>query len=59
MKGKHLSEERKNKTSTSMKKFFKEHPDRVPYVLNHSSKESYPEKYFKAAFLAENFPVFI
>ena len=59
MKGKHLSEEHKNKTSASMKKFFKEHPDRVPYVLNHSSKESYPEKYFKAAFLAENFPVFI
>lgn len=59
MKGKHLSEEHKNKTSASMKKFFKEHPDRVPYVLNHSSKESYPEKYFKSAFLAENFPVFI
>lgn len=46
-KGKHMSEEIKQKVSASMKKFFKEHPDRVPYVLNHSSKESYPEKYFR------------
>lgn len=36
-KGKHMPEEIKQKVSRSMKKFCKEHPDRVPYVLNHSS----------------------
>lgn len=58
-KGKHLSEEHKRKTSEGMKKFFKEHPDRVPYLLNHSSKESYPEKYFREVFEKEQFPKFI
>lgn len=48
--GKVHSEEFKQKVSQSMKKFFKEHPDRVPYLLNHSSKESYPEKYFRELF---------
>jgi len=42
-----------------MKKYFKEHPDRVPYVLNHSSKESYPEQYFRIAFKNEGFPKFV
>ena len=59
MKGKHLSEEQKAKTSVSMKKFCKEHPDRVPFVLNHSSKESYPEKYFREIFQIEQFPTFV
>lgn len=35
-----------------------ENPDRVPYVLNHSSKESFPEKYFRESFVNENFPKF-
>ena len=26
-----------------------EHPDQMPYLLNHSSKMSYPEKIFQAA----------
>lgn len=59
MKGKHLSAEQKAKISISMKKFCKEHPDRVPFVLNHSSKESYPEKYFKEVFQNEKFPSFV
>lgn len=58
-KGKHLSEEHKKKTSIGMKRYFKEHPDRVPYLLNHSSKESYPEKYFREIFTKEDFPAFI
>ena len=58
-KGKHISEEHRRKTSESMKKFFREHPDRVPYLLNHSSKESYPEQYFRTAFQNENFPSFV
>lgn len=53
-KGKHMPEEIKQKVSQSMKKFCKEHPDRVPYVLNHSSKESYPEKYFRELLIKEN-----
>ena len=58
-KGKPLSEEHKAKTSASLKKFYLEHPDKVPYVLNHSSKESYPEKYFKKIFIKEYFPSFV
>ena len=49
-KGKHLSIEQRNKTSVSMKKFYAEHPELVPYKLHHSSKESYPEKYFTSLF---------
>lgn len=37
----------------------KEHPDKVPYVLNHSSKESFPERFFRNAFLNEGFPSFV
>ena len=53
-KGKPLSVEQRAKTSTSMKKFYKEHPELVPYKLHHSSKESYPEKYFNELFAKEN-----
>lgn len=45
--GKKLSEETKQKISAARKKYLSEHPDKVPFKLNHSSKESYPEKYFK------------
>lgn len=46
-----LSEETKKKISSSMIEFLKDHPDRVPYLLNHYSKgESYPEKYFNCVF---------
>lgn len=58
-KGKHIPDTLKAKISKSMKKYFKEHPDRVPYVLNHSSKESYPEQYFRIAFKNEGFPKFV
>ena len=53
-KGKHLSAEQRTKTSASMKKFYKEHPELTPYKLHHSSKESYPEKYFNELFTKEN-----
>lgn len=46
-KGKPLSQEHKNKISASRKKYLIEHPDKVPYLLNHSSKKSYPEKIFE------------
>lgn len=41
------SDETKKKISDIRKKYLLEHPDKVPYLLNHYSKgESYPEKYF-------------
>lgn len=45
------TEETKKKISESRKKYLKENPDKVPYLLNHYSKgESYPEKYFQSIF---------
>lgn len=50
-KGKLHTEEEKRKISESRKKYLLEHPEKVPYVLNHHSKgDSYPEKYFKEVF---------
>lgn len=57
-KGKNISETHRSKISKSMKRFCKDNPDKVPYVLHHSSKESYPERYFKETFLREGFPKF-
>jgi very-short-patch-repair endonuclease len=49
------SEETKNKLSEIRKKHLQEHPDQVPYLLNHYSKgDSYPETYFKDVFEKEN-----
>jgi very-short-patch-repair endonuclease len=43
-----MPEETKQKLSAKMKQFCAEHPDRIPYVLNHHSHgDSYPERYFK------------
>ena len=41
------SEETKKKLSHIRTQYLKEHPDKVPYLLNHSSRESYPEKRFR------------
>ena len=48
------SEETKNKISKSMKKYLSENPDKVPYLVNHSSKISYPEEYFIDLFKTED-----
>lgn len=46
-----LSEEQKKKISISRKKYLEEHPDKVPYLINHHSNgDSFPEKYFKEVF---------
>lgn len=46
--GKRHSDETKAKISASRKKYLEDHPDMVPYKLNHKSKgESYPEQYFR------------
>jgi len=44
------SQETKEKISEIRKAFLKENPDKVPYRLNHSSRESYPEKIFREAY---------
>lgn len=50
-KGKSHTAEQKKLISESRRKYLLEHPEKVPYVLNHHSKgDSYPEKYFKAVF---------
>ena len=45
----HWSEKEKKRISEEKIKYLTEHPDKVPYKLNHSSKMSYPEKIFKNA----------
>ena len=52
--GRHLTDEQKQKISESRKKYLNEHPEKVPFKLNHSSKESYPEKYFREWLQKEN-----
>lgn len=46
-KGRKQSEETKLKISKSRKKYLQQHPEQVPYLLNHSSKPSNPELQFK------------
>jgi len=42
-----VSEETKDKISKSRIKYLNENPDKIPYLLNHSSKQSWPEKRFQ------------
>lgn len=55
--GRPHSEETKQKISKIRKEYLKNNPDKVPYLLNHSSKESYPEKYFSELFEKEKINV--
>lgn len=55
--GKHLSDEHKQKLSHARKEFLKKNPDKVPYLLNHSSKMSYPEQYFMELFALYDIPL--
>ena len=41
------AEEQRKKISLSRKKYLDENPGQIPYLLNHSSKESYPERIFR------------
>ena len=52
--GRHHTPESRALISRRRKEFLEENPDMVPYLLNHASKESYPEKYFKELFSLEN-----
>lgn len=53
--GKHVSDEVKKRISETMKRKITEGSIIVPYKRNHSSKASYPEKYFMEVF--KNLPV--
>lgn len=51
--GKHLTQDEKDHLSRKRKEFLSKNPDKVPYIINHSSKMSYPEKYFIELFNKE------
>jgi len=55
--GKKHSDETKKKISEIRKEYLKNNPDKVPYLLNHSRNESYPEKYFTELFKNEKIEV--
>ena len=44
-----VSEETRRKISKSRLEYLRKNPDKVPYLLNHSNKKSYPEKLFEEA----------
>ena len=51
------TQETKDKISKHRKEYLRNNPDKVPYLLNHSRKESYPEKYFTKIFINEKIDV--
>lgn len=52
--GKKKTEEEKKKLSEAAIRYYEKNPDKIPYRLNHSSKESYPEKIVREYFEANN-----
>ena len=52
--GRKQTEETKRKISLARKQYLIAHPDKIPYLLNHSSKASYPELYFQKTFKEEH-----
>lgn len=49
-----LSEITKDKIRKSRIKYLNEHPEKIPYKLNHSTKESWIEKYFRETLQKNN-----
>ena len=56
-KGKHHSDSAKQKLREARLNYLSRNPDKVPSLLNHSSKTSYPELYFSELFEIENIPL--
>ena len=56
-KGRKHSKETKEKLSKLQKQYLNNNPDKIPFLLNHSSNKSYPEKYFEDLFVKENIPL--
>lgn len=51
-----LSDKTKAKLSQIRKRFLKDNPDKIPYLLNHHSKgDSYPERYFEECLKGSSF----
>lgn len=48
--GRSPSDATKQILSEKRKKWLEENPDKIPYVVNHSSQKSYPETYFEECF---------
>lgn len=48
------TQETKDKISKSRIKYLIDNPDKVPYLINHSSKQSYPETIFQNALISAN-----
>lgn len=46
------TEESKRKISQARIKYLTAHPDKVPYLINHSSKKSWPEQVFENALIS-------
>ena len=57
-KGRKHSEETKKKISESYKNFLENNPNKIGWIINHSSKKSYAEKYFEELFEKENISLF-
>lgn len=55
--GRSHTEATKKLISEKRIRYLASNPDKVPYLLNHSSKESYPEKYFTEIFGNEGIEV--
>jgi len=55
--GRPHTQETKDKISKHRKEYLRNNPDKVPYLLNHSRNESYPEKYFTELFKNEGIDV--
>lgn len=49
-----VTEDTKRKISVARTKYLMEHPDKVPYKINHSSKKSWPEQVFEKALISNN-----
>lgn len=52
--GRKVDDVTKAKISEGRRKWLEQNPDKVPYLINHSSKESYPEKLFREALIKDN-----
>ena len=50
--GRKHTEETKQKLSKIRIKYLTENPDKVPYLINHSSKKSWPEQIFETALIS-------
>lgn len=56
-KGKHHSEKTKQILKEKTNNWLINNPEKIGWIINHSSKQSYPEKYFEELFIQENIPL--